>query len=262
MLIPLNPPIRGFQQHHPTKYNSDNKKQKIKPSHVEILLFFLNIYSSLIIYCWRWLVAISSLCVWFSDALLRWCFAVLCPCIFFILFLLFSPHPLFALLLISLHPTTEVNVEHNLAVALLAIWCSVYVCVCVCVCVCLFVLVFLDVDSRLGRTSHKQSCSVRVDLESYLQRRTLLREALWIFLDIDWLNIACNIRHCQWTARHWDVTLCCIVWLLLCTHLYSLWISALRFLGLSSQLKGMQITTPLFLCVKKIISLLKDKCLR
>lgn len=103
-------------------------------------------------HCWRWLLVILFVC----DAVMLLSY-----------FTALSAHFLYASfssLLIIPTPTPhlftsyyKVNVEHSLAVALLAIWCSV--------CVCGFVLVFLDVDSRLEWTAHKQDCSVSVDLE-------------------------------------------------------------------------------------------------
>lgn len=110
--------------------------------------------SPLLTHCWRWLAVISSSFV---------CSAVMIPSYFTALSLHFI-YASFSLLLIIPTPSPhlftsyyKVNVEHNLAVALLAIWCSV--------CVCGFVLVFLDADGRFERTAHKQSCSVSVDLE-------------------------------------------------------------------------------------------------
>lgn len=51
---------------------------------------------------------------------------------------------------------------------------------CVCMRACLFVLVFLDVDSRLGRTAHKQSCSAAILIWKVFTRP---HRARWRFID-------------------------------------------------------------------------------
>lgn len=84
--------------------------------------------------------------LWFvmlSEGLLWWCFHR--SVLHFLYYFSFPlaplsscPHPF----IISLHSTTEVNVERNLAAALLAIWCSV--------CVCVSLYFWQQTDSRLG----------------------------------------------------------------------------------------------------------------
>lgn len=137
----------------------------------------------------------------------------LCSCSFFILFLFFPTHPRLAP---PPHLFTSYRSECGAQFGSGSTG-HLVLCVCICVRMRVFVLVFLDVDSRLRWTSNKQSCNVRVDVDGIYNAAPCFLKLYWSFFrNIDWLNIASNIRQCRCAARRRDVTLYCIVRLSLC----------------------------------------------